>query len=85
MPTLHCLFNVSSVTIKQIKWQVSYIIGYISVAPDKVTIEGPSEAKVNDSLEFKCETSNSNPPATVQWVVDGRTVHATFTHSVSYL
>ena len=54
-----------------------------TVAPDKVTIEGPTEAKVGDSLNFKCETSNSNPPATVQWVVDGRTVHATFTHSVS--
>ena len=54
------------------------------VAPDEVKIEGPTEAKVGDSLAFKCETSNSNPPATIQWVVDGRTVHATFTHTVSF-
>ncbi len=61
----------------------SFSVFFFAVAPDTVTIEGPTEAKVNDSLDFKCETSNSNPPATVQWVVDGRTVHATFTHSVS--
>ena len=54
-----------------------------SVAPDKVTIDGPKEAKVNDSLHFKCETANSNPPASVQWVVDGRSAHTTSTHSVS--
>ena len=54
------------------------------VAPDEVTIEGPTEAKVNDSLDFECKTSNSNPAATVQWVVDGRTVHATFATSVSH-
>ena len=56
---------------------------FFSVAPDKVTIEGPKEAKVNDSLHFKCETANSNPPASVQWVVDGRSAHTTSTHSVS--
>ena len=58
-------------------------IFFFSVAPDKVTIEGPKEAKVNDSLHFKCETANSNPPASVQWVVDGRSAHTTSTHSVS--
>ena len=55
---------------------------YLSVAPESVTIEGPDTAKVNDTLNFKCETANSNPPATVQWVVDGRSMHATFSHSV---
>ncbi len=59
-----------------------YNLCLFAVAPDKVTIEGPTEAKVGDSLNFKCETGNSNPPATVQWVVDGRTVHENFTHSV---
>jgi hypothetical protein len=55
-----------------------------TVAPDKVTIKGPSEAKVGDSLRFECSTSNSNPPASVQWVVDGRAVNENFTHSVSH-
>ena len=56
-----------------------------TVAPDKVTIKGPTEAKVGDSLRFECATSNSNPPASVQWVVDGRAVHENFTHSVSII
>ena len=56
---------------------------FFSVAPDEVKIEGPTEAKSGDSLDFKCETSNSNPASTIQWVVDGRSVHATFTHTVS--
>ena len=50
-----------------------------------MTIEGPDTAKVNETLNFKCETANSNPPATVQWVVDGRSMHATFSHSVRLL
>jgi hypothetical protein len=56
---------------------------FCAVAPDKVTIKGPTEAKVGDSLRFECTTSNSNPPASVQWVVDGRPVNENFTHSVS--
>lgn len=59
------------------------IVVAVQFAPDKVTIDGPSEAKVGDILEFKCETSNSNPPATVQWVVDGRTVAENFTHTAT--
>ena len=55
---------------------------FFAVAPDKVTIKGPSDAKVGDSLRFECTTSNSNPPASVTWVVDGRSVNENFTHSV---
>ena len=51
------------------------IISSFTVAPEKVTITGPKTAKVGDSLKFNCETANSNPNATVQWVVDGRTIH----------
>ncbi len=57
-------------------------ISFFIVAPDKVTIKGPSDAKVGDSLKFECTTSNSNPPASVTWVVDGRSVNENFTHSV---
>ena len=53
------------------------------VAPDKVTITGAKTAKVGDTLNFDCETGNSNPKATVQWVVDGRTIHENYTHWVS--
>ncbi len=56
---------------------------FFAVAPDKVTIKGPSDAKVGESLRFECSTSNSNPPASVTWVVDGRSVNENFTHSVS--
>ena len=68
-------------------YQIVYkMFSFLStVAPDKVTIKGPTEAKVGDSLRFECATSNSNPPASVQWVVDGRAVHENFTHSVSII
>ena len=47
-----------------------------------MTINGPKTAKVGDTLHFDCETGNSNPRATVQWVVDGRTIHENYTHWV---
>ena len=45
-----------------------------SVAPANVRLIGPSEARVGDSLNFECITENSNPPATIQWFVDNRTL-----------
>ena len=56
----------------------------VAVAPDKVVIEGPTEAKAGDALAFKCVTGNSNPAAAVQWLVDGNQVDANFTHSVRH-
>ena len=58
---------------------------FIAVAPESVTITGDDSGKVGDVKAFSCETSNSNPPATIQWVVDGRTVPSTFTTTVSFL
>ena len=43
-----------------------------TVAPKTVKIEGPSEAKVNDTISLECTTSNSNPEARISWVLDGR-------------
>ena len=57
---------------------------FVAVAPDKVVIEGPTEAKAGDALAFKCVTGNSNPAAAVQWLVDGNQVDANFTHSVRH-
>lgn len=45
-----------------------------AVAPRTVTITGPSEAKVNDTVSLECTTTNSNPVARITWVVDGREV-----------
>ena len=45
-----------------------------AVAPANVRLIGPSEARVGDSLNFECITENSNPPATIQWFVDNRTL-----------
>ena len=46
---------------------------FFSVAPSSVELKGPREARSGDVLSFECTTSNSNPPATIQWVVDNVT------------
>ena len=45
----------------------------LSVAPASVELKGAREARSGDVLTFECTTSNSNPPATIQWVVDNVT------------
>ena len=35
-------------------------------------IRGPATAKVGQTLNFECATSNSNPASTLQWVIDGK-------------
>lgn len=42
--------------------------------PETVTIKGPAEAKVNETLSFECATSNSNPEARIVWYLDSREV-----------
>lgn len=37
-----------------------------------MTIVGPNEAKVNDTIRLECATSNSNPQASLSWILDGR-------------
>lgn len=55
-----------------------------AVAPDKVTITGPTEAKIGDNVTLTCETGNSNPAASIRWVVDGSEVSENYTFSVSF-
>jgi hypothetical protein len=43
-----------------------------TVGPKTVTVTGPSEAKVNDTVSLECSTTNSNPVARITWVLDGR-------------
>ncbi|EFX79012.1 hypothetical protein DAPPUDRAFT_305049 [Daphnia pulex] len=45
-----------------------------TVGPKTVTVTGPSEAKVNDTVSLECSTTNSNPVARITWVLDGREV-----------
>ena len=59
------------------------IVTAVQFAPEAVVITGPATAKVGDFLTFDCETSNSNPPASIQWVVDGRTVRDNFTQTTT--
>ena len=54
-----------------------------------MTISGPTEAKVGDSVTLDCATGNSNPPASVGWVVDGVPVGTgeqggPYSHTVRY-
>ncbi|GFY69914.1 synaptogenesis protein syg-2, partial [Trichonephila inaurata madagascariensis] len=46
-------------------------------APTKVTIAGPKEVRVGESITLSCTTGSSNPPVEVSWVVDGRPMMST--------
>ena len=48
------------------------ILCQLLVAPDRVEIQGPETAKVGQTLNFECATSNSNPASTLHWEIDGR-------------
>ena len=61
----------------------SEVVIAVQFAPEAVVVSGPATAKVGDNLAFDCETSKSNPPASIQWVVDGRTVPHNFSQTVS--
>ncbi|PSN48808.1 hypothetical protein C0J52_25084, partial [Blattella germanica] len=39
-----------------------------------VSISGPTEARIGDSVPLTCTTANSNPPAEIKWLVAGRHV-----------
>lgn len=50
---------------------------FVSVAPTKVTITGPKEVRIGDSVTMSCITGSSNPAVEVSWVVDGRPMMST--------
>lgn len=43
-------------------------------APSQVTITGPTEARVGDTVPLTCSTTSSNPPADIKWMIGGRQV-----------
>lgn len=53
-----------------------YICSYmiVTVAPAHVTISGPTEARVGDTVPLTCVTASSNPPADIKWLIGGRSV-----------
>ncbi|XP_076336019.1 nephrin-like [Tachypleus tridentatus] len=42
--------------------------------PEKIYLEGPSNARRGDTITVACTTSPSNPPVEVIWTVDGKPV-----------
>lgn len=50
-------------------------------SPSRVTINGPKEGKVGDSVSLTCITGSSNPPVDISWIVDGRPIMSA--HSVT--
>ncbi|GFG39572.1 hypothetical protein Cfor_01002, partial [Coptotermes formosanus] len=51
-------------------------------APAQVSISGPTEARIGDSVPLTCTTANSNPPAEIKWLVAGRHVRNATSHTV---
>ncbi|XP_050729208.1 nephrin-like isoform X2 [Eriocheir sinensis] len=42
--------------------------------PASVTIRGPAQVGAGDTLNLTCETSDSNPPASITWTVQGEVI-----------
>ena len=53
-----------------------------AVAPASVELQGPREARAGEKLSYECVTSNSNPPATIQWIVDNVTLSSVHSRTV---
>ncbi|XP_053200672.1 nephrin-like isoform X2 [Panonychus citri] len=52
----------------------------VQFAPSSVTIVGLSEAKAGDNVTLICKTEPSNPPAELNWSIDGRTIKTENSH-----
>ena len=46
-----------------------------------MTIKGPEMARINETVSLECETSNSNPASSIQWVIGGRILPAIYTRN----
>ena len=51
----------------------------VEFAPSKVAITGPETGELGEEYTFECSSGNSNPAASLRWIVDRRTVAANFT------
>lgn len=58
-----------------------YFYVFLPVAPESLDLTGPTEARVGEILTYSCMTANSNPPATIQWIVGNVTRQALTTYT----
>lgn len=58
---MYSIISVSQQALKQLL--------YFLVAPAHVTISGPTEARVGDTVPLTCVTAGSNPPAEIKWLI----------------
>lgn len=58
---MYSIISVSQQVLKQLL--------YFLVAPAHVTISGPTEARVGDTVPLTCVTAGSNPPAEIKWLI----------------
>lgn len=64
-------------------WDFSKVAFFTTaVAPASVELQGPREARAGEKLTYECVTSNSNPPATIQWVVDNVTLSSVHSRTI---
>ena len=49
------------------------IVLSVQFAPTHLDLRGPSEAKIGEVVTYSCVTANSNPPASIRWVVGNET------------
>ncbi|XP_059086903.1 synaptogenesis protein syg-2-like [Tigriopus californicus] len=59
------------------------IVLSVQFAPNSLDLRGPTEAKIGEIITYTCSTANSNPPATIQWIVGNKTRQADHTYSVT--
>ena len=45
---------------------------FFSVPPRRVVIEGPTQARTEESLKFRCLAEDANPAPHINWVVNGQ-------------
>ena len=51
---------------------MTFLTFLFAVPPEKVDISGPKTARVGDNVTLTCLVENSNPPASVEWVVNSQ-------------
>ncbi|CAB0005933.1 unnamed protein product, partial [Nesidiocoris tenuis] len=52
-------------------------------APSQVTISGPTEARLGETVPLTCTTQASNPPADIKWAIGGKQVRNATQRTVS--
>ena len=43
-----------------------------TVGPEKVTLDAPAKVNPGDTVELKCSSTGSNPPADITWTINNK-------------